>query len=161
VVSAAPFRLVLIHRMAHGLRGRGVRVVPNVLRAWGQFVWGADIWPGATISSRFRITHPNGIVVGNSVIAGSDLVRFPGVVLGSSAKVRGDWDSNQPRLGDRVLVSSHAVIAGAVEVGDDFVIGANVVVLHDVPVKHIVRSAEPIVEPCQPHRSIAEDSTPN
>lgn len=146
-LAAAPFWLIALHRVAHGLRQKGIRLAPNVLRAWGQIVWGADIWPGASIGPRFRIAHASGIVVGDAVVAGCDLVLFPGVILGGSAQHHDEWQSNQPRLGDRVVALSHAVVAGGIAVGDDVVIGANVVVLNDVPAGHIVRSAEPVIQP--------------
>lgn len=147
VVTLSPFWLIVLHRVAHGLRRHQVRVLPGMLRALGLLVWGADIWPDAVIGPRLRIAHTTGIVIGDAVVAGSDLTLFPGVVLGGSAKLRSEWGSNQPRLGDRVTVLSHAVVAGGVHVGDDVVIGANVVVLDDVPGHHVVRSATSTTEP--------------
>ena len=144
-VGASPFWLIVLYRLGHGLRRHRVRVLPSMLRALGLVVWGADIWPGATIGPGLRIAHPTGIVIGDAVQAGSDLTLFPGTVLGGSAKLREEWGSNQPRLGDRVIALSHAVIAGGVTIGDDAVIGANVVVLDDVPPQHVVRAAAPVV----------------
>lgn len=151
LTSVSPFWLVALHRVAHALHVRKVKVLPNALCAVGIVVWGADIGPGATIGPRLVITHSSGIVVGSDVVAGSDLILFSGVVLGSSARSRADWQSNQPRLGDRVVISSHAVVAGAITIGDDAVIGANVVVLEDLPTRHIVRTVPPKVEPRTVH----------
>jgi serine O-acetyltransferase len=147
LVTLAPFWLIVLHRVAHGLRQRRVRVLPGILRALGLLIWGADIWPDATIGSRLRIAHTSGIVIGDAVVAGSDLTLFPGVVLGGSAKLRPEWGSNQPRIGDRVTVLSHAVVVGGIDIGDDAVIGANVVVLDDVPANHIVRSMPTVATP--------------
>jgi serine O-acetyltransferase len=146
LVGASPFWVVVLYRVGHALQARGVPVLSHGLRALGLVVWGADIWPTATIGPSFRIAHPQGIVVGSAVVAGSDLHLFPGSVLGGSARLRREWGSNQPRLGDRVLVASHAVVAGGIRVGDDVVIGANAVVLDDIADNSSVKAPEPVVE---------------
>jgi serine O-acetyltransferase len=150
VFGLSPFLLVLSHRAAHALHQRGIRLLPNLLRAAGHVIWGADIWPTAEIGPGFRIAHASGIVIGSAVEAGADLTVFSGAVLGGSAKLRPEWQSNQPRLGDRVMVSSHAVVAGGVHIGDDVLVGANAVVLEDVPAGHIVRSPTAEVAPRAP-----------
>jgi len=153
LIGLAPFWLVASHRVAHCLSRRGVPVVPNLLRAIGTVVWGADIWPGASLGPGLRITHASGIVVGDAVVAGPDLTLFQGATLGGGSVLHPDWQSNQPRLGRRVMVSSHAVVAGGIEIGDDVMIGANAVVLADVAPRQIVRSPEPTVEPRRPRSS--------
>ncbi len=150
LLGLAPFWLVVLHRVAHALHRRGVRLLPNLLRAVGLLVWGADLWPGAELGPGLRIAHASGIVVGQGVVAGADLMLFQGATLGGSSALRPDWQSNQPRLGHRVVVSSHAVVAGGVEVGDDVVIGANVVVLEDVASGQVVRSAPIETKPRRP-----------
>jgi serine O-acetyltransferase len=89
---------------------------------------GAEIHPGATIGPGFAMKHSVGIVVGDGVVAGRDLVLYQGVTLGDSAAVSG-----QPRLGDRVLVGAGANVLGPVHIGDGARIGAGAIVLADVP----------------------------
>jgi serine O-acetyltransferase len=153
VAGLAPFWLILLHRLAHALHRRRVPIVPNVLRALGMAVWGADLWPAAQLGPGLCIAHTSGIVVGGGVMAGSNLTLFQGATLGGGATLRAAWQSNQPRLGDRVLVSTHAVVAGGIDIGDDVVIGANVVVLEDVASGQTVRAAPIEVRPRASHSS--------
>jgi serine O-acetyltransferase len=84
----------------------------------------------ATIGRRVVIEHQSGIVIhGNSVI-GDECVIRQGCTLGNKTL---DRPHDAPRLGNRVNVGAGAKILGAVTVGDDAVIGANSVVLKDVP----------------------------
>jgi serine O-acetyltransferase len=93
-------------------------------------VTGVEIHPGAQIGRRFFIDHGMGVVIGATAEIGDDVMLYHGVTLGgrSLAKVK-----RHPTLGSRVTVGAGAKILGAIEVGDGVQIGANSVVVKDVP----------------------------
>jgi serine acetyltransferase len=155
VLGLKPIALIVLFRVSNMLARHHVPLIPDCLRAIGLSVWGAEIWPTAGIGPGLQIAHPAGIVIGSAVEAGADLMVFSGVVVGASARFRDEWQSNQPRLGDRVILSSHAVVAGGIQIGDDVVIGANAVVLTDVPANHTVKSIEPTISARNPRSSQA------
>ena len=77
----------------------------------------------------FVLIHPVGVVINSSVRGGRNVWLESSVVIGEN---RGGF----PRLGDDIFVGSGAKIIGAVAVGDRARVGANAVVLHDVPAGH-------------------------
>lgn len=92
---------------------------------------GIFISPGAVLGSHVLFPHPTGIVIGNGVVVGDYSVIYQDVTLGQE---RGQY----PELGNRVTVYAGAKIIGNVYVGDNAVIGANAVVVKDVPANAIV-----------------------
>ena len=93
-------------------------------------VYGIELPYSATVGQRVIIEHQHGIVIhGNSVI-GDDCILRQGVTLGNKTL---DRPHDAPKLGNRVNVGAGAKILGAVTIGDDASIGANAVVLKDVP----------------------------
>jgi serine O-acetyltransferase len=92
--------------------------------------YGIELPHTATIGRRLTIEHQHGIVVHGSVVIGDDCTIRQGVTLGNKTKER-PYDA--PKLGHRVNVGAGAVVLGAVTIGDDAQIGANAVVVKDVP----------------------------
>jgi serine O-acetyltransferase len=110
------------------------RHVP-VLAAWFAFckrfwgvIGGVDIPLTTTIGTGLSLPHPNGIVVHSAAVIGHDCILLQQVTLGSGANV-----SEAPRLGDGVIVGAGAKIIGGVTIGAGAEIGANAVVVRDVP----------------------------
>ena len=91
---------------------------------------GVEIHPGATIGKRFFIDHGMGVVIGETAEIGDDVMLYHGVTLGgrSLQKVK-----RHPTLGNRVVIGAGAKVLGPVRIGDDVQIGANSVVVSDVP----------------------------
>lgn len=120
------FRLAHHLWLAGGLGKPVARILMTLVRA----VTGVEIHPGATIGRRFFIDHGMGVVIGETAEVGDDVMLYHGVTLGgrSLAKVK-----RHPTLGDRVTVGAGARILGAIYVGDDVQIGANSVVVKDIP----------------------------
>jgi serine O-acetyltransferase len=87
-----------------------------------------EVMPGARIGPRLRLPHPFGIMIADGVVVGSDVSLAHNVTLGADLK-----ETGQPRIGDRVRVMPGAVVAGPISVGDDAVVGANSVLLEDLP----------------------------
>jgi serine O-acetyltransferase len=93
-------------------------------------VTGVEIHPGATIGDRLFIDHGMGVVIGETAEIGHDVLLFHGVTLGGRSSRGG---KRHPTLGDRVMVGAGARILGPVLIGHDSSIGANAVVVRDVP----------------------------
>jgi serine O-acetyltransferase len=92
----------------------------------------ADIGPG------FRIFHPFGLVIGAGVKAGKNFdIRLGSTFGGRQGKARPDG-SQYPRIGDDVIVAGGVRVIGPVDIGDNCIIGANSVVISDVPADCVV-----------------------
>ncbi len=91
---------------------------------------GIEIHPGATIGSRFFIDHGTGVVIGETAIIGNDVTLFHGVTLGGTGK---ETKKRHPTIEDHVYIGAGAKILGNITIGENAKIGANAVVLKDIP----------------------------
>jgi len=128
--SWAGVQALLAHRVAHALIEAGVPVLPRMLAYWTRTVTGVEIHPAARIGRRFFIDHGSGVVVGETAVIGDCVTLYQGVTLGGTGFQRG---KRHPTLGDNVTVGSGAKLLGPIDVGDNAKIGANTVVVEDVP----------------------------
>src|SRR5690606_19117033 len=119
------------YRLAHRMwREPGLRLPARLLSQLVRAATGIEIHPGAQIGRRLFIDHGMGVVVGETSVVGDDVVLFHGATLGGKSMKRG---KRHPTLGDGVLVGAGAKILGPVWIGDGAQIGANAVVVKDVP----------------------------
>ncbi|AUH69611.1 MULTISPECIES: serine O-acetyltransferase [Gordonia] len=120
------------HRVAHRLwnSGGAARLPARLLSQLGRFVTGIEIHPGARLGRRMFIDHGMGVVIGETAEVGEDVVMFHGSTLGGVSMSKG---KRHPTVGDRVLIGAGAKVLGPITLGDDAKIGANAVVVHDVP----------------------------
>ena len=123
-------RAILLHRIAHAFYGLGFYFVARLIAETSRAGTGIEIHPGAKIGRRLVIDHGMGLVIGETATVGDDCILFHGTTLGG---VKFDPVKRHPSLGNRVLVGAGAKILGPVTVGDGARVGANAVVLHDVP----------------------------
>ncbi|HSD34912.1 MAG TPA: serine O-acetyltransferase [Alphaproteobacteria bacterium] len=131
------FHAVLLHRLANGLWRRDFRLLARFLSNIGRWVSGADIHPGATIGRRFFMDHASGIVIGETAEIGDDVTLYQNVTLGgvapsvdSAAQVN---RKRHPTIRSDVIIGSGAQVLGPIVVGEGARIGANAVVVKDVP----------------------------
>ena len=124
------FHALLLHRPAHWLWQRGWLVAGRFLSAIGRSLTGIEIHPGAKVGKRFFIDHGVGVVIGETAEIGDDVTLYQGVTLGGTSLQRG---KRHPTLEDGVIVGAGAKILGAFTVGRGARIGANAVVLSEVP----------------------------
>jgi serine O-acetyltransferase len=120
-------------RWRYSIRWRWLRMpfsfLYKFLKLFSEVLTGIELPCEATVGRRFRIDHFGGIVISGDAVFGDDCVIRNGVTVGlKHAGHRG-----APILGNRVDVGSGAKILGAIRIGDDVLIGANAVVLDDVP----------------------------
>lgn len=118
------------HRLAHVLWRRGLRLPARLVSQWSRFFTGVEIHPGAIIGKRLFIDHAMGVVIGQTSEIGDDVVIFHGVTLGGRSMRRG---KRHPTVGNRVVIGAGAKLLGPITIGDDAKIGANAVVVTDVP----------------------------
>ncbi len=121
---------LLFHRLAHWFWGHGRHLLGRFLSHVGKLLSGIEIHPGAEIGERLFIDHGTGVVIGETAVVGNDVTLYQGVTLGGTSLHKG---KRHPTLGDGVIVGSGAQVLGPLIVGDGARIGANAVVLTDVP----------------------------
>lgn len=129
-LTYAGFHALLFYRFAHGLWKKRVPFIPRALSQLARFLTGIEIHPGATIGSGMFIDHGMGVVIGETSEIGDNVTLFQGVTLGGTGKLRG---KRHPTLGSHVVVGAGAKVLGPIKIGDYVKIGANSVVLQDVP----------------------------
>ncbi len=121
---------LLAHRVAHALQSVGVPLVPRVIAAISRSVTGIEIHPAAKIGDGFFIDHGMGVVIGETAEIGDDVTLYQGVTLGGTGFATG---KRHPTVQDNVTIGSGAKLLGPITVGHGSKIGANSVVVHDVP----------------------------
>jgi serine O-acetyltransferase len=128
--SWAGVQALLAHRAAHALMEAGVPVLPRVIAYMARAVTGVEIHPAAVIGKEFFIDHGAGVVIGETARVGNRVTLYQGVTLGGTGLQRGE---RHPTLGDNVTVGAGAKLLGPIAVGDGAKVGANTVVVEDVP----------------------------
>jgi serine O-acetyltransferase len=121
---------LMFYRLAHWCWGCGLKVLGRFISHVGKILTGIEIHPGATIGRRFFIDHGTGVVIGETAIIGDDVTLYHGVTLGGTSLHKG---KRHPTLEDGVIVGSGAQVLGPITVAKGARIGANAVVLTDVP----------------------------
>jgi len=118
------------HRLAHAFYRRRWFTIARIISQTSRFFTGIEIHPGARIGNRLFIDHGMGVVIGETCEIGDDVVIYQGVTLGGSGKEKG---KRHPTIGNNVVIGSGAKILGSFKIGDQSNIGANSVVLKEVP----------------------------
>lgn len=130
LTSWAGVQALLAHRVAHALREAGVPLAPRAIAYLSRAVTGVEIHPAARIGPEFFIDHGSGVVIGETAEIGRRVTLYQGVTLGGTGFQPG---KRHPTVGDDVTVGSGAKLLGAIAVGDGAKVGANTVVVEDVP----------------------------
>jgi serine O-acetyltransferase len=126
----AGVQALLAHRVAHALWESDVPFAPRAIAYTSRAVTGVEIHPAAKIGSEFFIDHGTGVVIGETAEIGDRVTLYQGVTLGGTGFARG---KRHPTLEDNVTVGSGAKLLGPVTVGRNAKVGANTVVIEDVP----------------------------
>jgi serine O-acetyltransferase len=121
---------VIWHRIAHRLWNGNAKSAARLVSWIARFLTNVDIHPGAVIGRRFFIDHGAGVVIGETAVIGDDVTLYHGVTLGGTSWRKG---KRHPTLGNGVLVGAGAKILGPILVGSGSRVGANSVVIEDVP----------------------------
>jgi serine O-acetyltransferase len=121
---------LLAHRVAHALHEGGVPLLPHALANTSKVLTGIEIHPAAEVGEALFIDHGAGVVIGETAEIGHNVTLYQGVTLGGTGFARG---KRHPTVEDDVVVGSGAKLLGPIRVGRGSKVGANSVVIHDVP----------------------------
>ncbi|MHB1452496.1 MAG: serine O-acetyltransferase EpsC [Saccharofermentanales bacterium] len=124
------FHILVYHRIAHIFFKMKWHFLARLISQMGRFWTGIEIHPGAVIGSGLFIDHGMGVVIGETAEIGDNCTLYHGCTLGGTGKDKG---KRHPSLGNNVLVGAGAKLLGPFKVGDNAMIGANAVVLNEVP----------------------------
>src|SRR4051794_26576066 len=126
---------LLGHRIAHAMHDAGIPLVPRTLAYASRTLTGIEIHPAARIGDGFFIDHGAGVVIGETAEIGDAVTLYQGVTLGGTGFATG---KRHPTIEDNVTIGSGAKLLGPITIGHGAKIGANSVVIHDVPANSTV-----------------------
>lgn len=136
VLTSYPgIKAILLHRIAHFFWNIKMPFVPRYLSEITRELTGIEIHPGAEIGRDFFIDHGGGVVIGETAKIGNNVTIYQGVVLGGTMI---DPIKRHPTLGNNIVVGAGAKLLGPITIGDNVKIGANSVVVKDVPPNSVV-----------------------
>ncbi|WP_347451113.1 serine O-acetyltransferase EpsC [Acetoanaerobium noterae] len=130
LVNTPGIHAIMFHRVAHSLYNRKYFFTARLISQISRFLTGIEIHPGAQIGRRFFIDHGMGVVIGETAEIGDDVMLFHQVTLGGTGKDKG---KRHPTVENNVIISAGVKVLGPIVIGENSKIGANAVVLHDIP----------------------------
>jgi len=131
----AGVQALLAHRVAHVLRDGEIPLAPYLIAYASRAVTNIEIHPAAKIGEDFFIDHGSGVVIGETAEIGDSVTLYQGVTLGGTGFQRG---KRHPTVEDNVTIGSGAKLLGPITVGRGAKVGANTVVIEDVPANSTV-----------------------
>ncbi|MDO5026177.1 MAG: serine O-acetyltransferase EpsC [Trueperella sp.] len=143
------------YRIAHRMWNASplLRIPARIFAQLVRTITGIEIHPAAKLGRRLFIDHGMGVVIGETAEVGEDVIIFHGTTLGGTSMRPG---KRHPTIGSRVTIGTGAKVLGPINIGDDVQIGANAVVVKDVPSGYIAvgipaknrkKQAEPNIDP--------------
>ena len=130
ILSYPGFHAMTAHRLIHPLQRAGIPLLPRFLAHLARFLTGIEIHPAAQLGKGFFIDHGMGVVIGETVESGENVTLYQGVTLGGVSLQKA---KRHPTLGNNVVIGAGASVLGPITVGDNAKVGANSVVVRDVP----------------------------
>jgi serine O-acetyltransferase len=130
VLTYPGVQAILSHRVSHALNSASVPLLPRMIAYISRMATGIEIHPAARIGAELFIDHGTGVVIGETVEIGDRVTLFQGVTLGGTGFSSG---KRHPTVEDNVTIGSGAKLLGPITIGHGAKIGANSVVIHDVP----------------------------
>lgn len=124
------FKVMIYYKIAHYLYIHKHYILARLISERGKKKTGIEIHPGAIIGKNLFIDHGYGVVIGETTIIGDNVIMYQGVTLGGTGKEIG---KRHPTVEDNVFIGSGAKILGNITLGENSKIGANAVILKDVP----------------------------
>ncbi len=121
---------LISHRIAHFFYRHKMFFIARLISQINRFITGIEIHPGAKIGSAILIDHGMGVVIGETAVIGNRVTIYHGTTLGGTGKETG---KRHPTVGNDVVIGAGAKVLGPITIGDNSKIGANSVVLKNVP----------------------------
>lgn len=126
---------LIFYRIANLLLRLKIPILPRAISQFAKFLTGIEIHPGAQIGRGLFIDHGMGVVIGETSIVGDNVTLYQGVTLGGTGREKG---KRHPTVGNDVVIGAGAKILGNITIGDNSYVGANAVVIKDVPANSTV-----------------------
>lgn len=123
-------KAIFLYRIAHFFYEMKLFFVARLVSEIARFLTGIEIHPGAKIGRRLVIDHGMGLVIGETSEIGDDCILFHGVTLGGT---KFDPIKRHPTVQNKVLIGAGAKVLGPITLGEGCRVGANAVVVKDVP----------------------------
>ncbi|NLW22240.1 MAG: serine O-acetyltransferase [Tissierellia bacterium] len=124
-------KAIIYHRLSHKLYNKKMYTLARIISQWARKKTGIEIHPGAKLGRNIFIDHGMGIVIGETAEVGNNVTMYHGVTLGG---IGGDPNTKRhPTVEDNVMIGAGAKILGPITIGKGAKVGANAVVLDDVP----------------------------
>lgn len=123
------------YRLSHWLWVRRFYILARWVSHWGRFLTGIEIHPGAAIGPGLVIDHGMGTVIGETAEIGEDVTLYHNVTLGGVSLAK---EKRHPTVEDHVVIGAGAQVLGPIRIGSHSRIGANAVVVRDVPADSVV-----------------------
>lgn len=131
------FQAILMHRFLnnlwtgrYGVFSSFIKFLVRLLAYWTKIITNIEIHPGATLGKNFFIDHGSGVVIGETTITGDNVTLYQGVTLGGVSTFK---TKRHPTLGSNIVVGAGAKVLGNINIADYVQIGANSVVVKDIP----------------------------
>ena len=121
---------LISHRIAHYFYKIHLFFFARLVSQISRQMTGIEIHPGAQIGQGFFIDHGMGVVIGETTISGDNVLLYQGVTLGGTGLEKG---KRHPTIGNNVVIGTGAKVLGNITIGDNSYVGANAVVIKDVP----------------------------
>lgn len=131
IISSPSIKAMVYHKISSKLQKRGNTILARIFSQRARRITGIEIHPGATIGEDVFIDHGMGVVIGETAEVGDDVMMFHGVTLGG---VGGDKGAKRhPTVENYVIIGAGAKVLGPITIGEGAKIGANAVVIKDIP----------------------------
>ena len=137
VLTYPGVKSVFFHRIANNLWNLNLYTLARIISQFSRFLTGIEIHPAAKIGKNLFIDHGMGTVIGETSVIGDNVTLYHGVTLGGISPAENSNDQRNtkrhPTIEDNVIIGCGASILGPINIGSCARVGANTVVLKDVP----------------------------
>ena len=137
VLTYPGVKSVFFHRIANNLWNLNLYTLARIISQFSRFLTGIEIHPAAKIGKNLFIDHGMGTVIGETSVIGDNVTLYHGVTLGGISPAENSKDQRDtkrhPTIEDNVIIGCGASILGPINIGSCARVGANTVVLKDVP----------------------------
>ena len=137
ILSYPGVKAIFFYFIAHKLWKLNLFLVSRIVSQFSRFLTGIEIHPAAVIGKNLFIDHGMGVVIGETSSIGDNVTLYHGVTLGGISPAENSLSQinikRHPTIKNNVIIGSGAQILGPISVGNYARIGANTVIIKEVP----------------------------